>query len=514
LISLTHPPTQGDALSYHAPLALFLWRDGNLTSFLTRAPDNFALAQPGATELWVGALRLVGGERLADLGQLPFALLAAAAVAAFSRRLGAGPGGARLAAGAILLVPMLIGQVGTQANDLSTAALATAVAALVVAPSREWTLSRAALVATAIGLIFASKLALLPAALVIAVFAAFAIREMRVAHRWMPAALAGVAFLLVVAPWWARDLIRYQNPLYPARIPIYGHGVDVAGLGAIDSQFVPSRVAWPLYPLAEPHDDRSGFGALLIVAGLPGLVAVALRTSRESVRRRPLSLLLGLTLVGLPAWWVFTLHEPRFLFLYAALVIACAPFALHAVPRNWRRAAAWLLVITACFSAIVTVDQVLLPYARQPSSRAAFYDRVWGVDPYVVSLPSNVGLLWDTGYGPGVSDYAAYYPLLGSTQRRLVVPIDIEPASRAVTATSARRLVARMRQMRVRYAYVQSVPQYRSLVNILYPRGEFRLVHLSAIAPGGNLGGRRHVYRDVPLATRGAIWRYLFRLTA
>jgi hypothetical protein len=69
-----------------------------------------------------------------------------------------------------------------------------------------------------------------------------------------------------------------------------------------------------------------------------------------------------------------------------------------------------------------------------------------------------------------------------------------------------------MRQMHVRYAYVQAVARWRPLVRILYPASEFRLVHLSAISIDGRLGGRRRLYRDAPPSTPGAIWRYLFRL--
>src|SRR5262249_39628591 len=51
-LSLMYPPTGYDALSYHGPLAVLLWRDGNLTTFLARAPAGHALANPGTVQLW------------------------------------------------------------------------------------------------------------------------------------------------------------------------------------------------------------------------------------------------------------------------------------------------------------------------------------------------------------------------------------------------------------------------------------------------------------------------------
>jgi hypothetical protein len=129
VIGLAHPPTGTDALGYHAPLAVFLWRDGNLGAFLERAPSAWTLAHPGTAELWTGLLLVIGGEGLADLGQLPFALLGAVAVAVFARRLGARRGGAMLAACGFLLAPMVVLQSAMQANDLVGAALVMAVAA-------------------------------------------------------------------------------------------------------------------------------------------------------------------------------------------------------------------------------------------------------------------------------------------------------------------------------------------------------------------------------------------------
>ena len=51
LIALMYPPTGYDALAYHAPLAVFLWHDGNLTAFLDRIPRVGTLANPGTPQL-------------------------------------------------------------------------------------------------------------------------------------------------------------------------------------------------------------------------------------------------------------------------------------------------------------------------------------------------------------------------------------------------------------------------------------------------------------------------------
>jgi hypothetical protein len=503
LVSLLHPPTQGDALSYHAPISVFMWSYGNLTTMLDRAPEVWAFSQPGTAELWYGLLRLLGGERLADLGQLPFALLGAAGAYAFTRRTGLGAGAAALAACAFVLIPMVALQVGTQANDVAGAALLMAAIALASAPIPTWRLDRAAALGVALGLTAATKLALLPGVAVVGVIV-FGALARAPAHRVRAVLLLGLSFLAIVSPWWIRDIVRQGNPIYPQAVPLLGHGVNVGALGAFDFEYVPRPAAWPLYPLVEPIDDRSGYGALLAVAVLPGIVACWRRG-----RRGPLLLLLASFALTLPLWWTYTMHEPRFLLPYAGLAAALVPWSMVAVPMRGRPLAAVLLASAALFSVAVTFDQAVLPLARLPVDRAGFYDRLWAVDPTTVSLPERDGILQVTGYGNERVDYASTYPLLGSSQHRMLVPLDASGirGSRAV-------VLRRMRAAGVRYAYVTAVPEHRAEVQRLFAAPAFRLVHASTVIQAELIGARRHLFRPAaPGQVAGTIARYLFQLT-
>lgn len=506
VISLIHPPTQGDALGYHAPLGVFLWSDGNLTTYLDRSPDVWALGHPGTAELWYGLLRVIGGERLSDLGQLPFALLAAGAVAVFARRLGLRAGAAALAACAFLLSPLVLMQLGMQANDLLGAAVLMAAIALACAPVATWDWRRLSLIGLGLGLVATTKVALLPSVGALALFVLVAYwwdRRGRGGRALALPVLAGVlAFAVVVAPWWGRDSARFHNPIYPANVPILGKGVSLPASERIDTEFVPNKLAWPLYPLLEPQDDRSGFGTLFIVGVIPGLLLAIVRA-----RRQPLLVYATVTLLTLPVWWGFTLHEPRFLIASFGLAFAFLPWTLMLVRQRARVVAFGLLTIAALFSVVVTLDQALIPFARQPTARAQFYDQVWGVDPVASSLPAGDALLLHTGYGLPFSEYAAYYPLLGDSLRgRRVVAVD------SYYHYSTTDIVARMRRAHIRYAYVSVVPGDRAAVRAIYDSEHFRVVHQSAIRVGAQTAARRYLYRtapfDDPLATR----RYLFEL--
>jgi hypothetical protein len=472
-LSLTHPPTGYDALAYHAPLAVSLWRDGNLGSFLDRNPDAWPLAQPGTAELWFGLLLLAGGERLADVGQLPFALLGSMAVRAVARRLGARAGAALLAAGAFLLAPLVVLQTGLQLNDVTGAALVMATLALACAPTERWTPGRLVLLGLGLGLATATKLALLPpvAATALIVVGAILHRNTQAGRRGVlqHIAIAALAFSVVVTPWWIRNTARYGNPIFPAAVPLIGRGLSQPELGGMDGLFVARYAYWLIYPLVEPHNEQSGFGALLAVGAIPGLAFAVLRRRH----RQPIVNYLLVAAFTLPAWWGLTRHEPRFLLALFGLAFAFLPWGLLAVPRRWRSAAGAMLAGAAVVSAAVTLAQAFAPVylgpvgtrVRLSNTRWDFYERVWDLDPAVASLPENDGLVM-TGYS-----YTGYYPLLGDSLGRLVL---VEPANAPIDS-----VVSRMRDTSVRYAYVTASPDSTATIEASYAAPRFSLEHVS-----------------------------------
>jgi hypothetical protein len=202
-------------------------------------------------------------------------------------------------------------------------------------------------------------------------------------------------------------------------------------------------------------------------------------------RRQPLLVFGIVAAIAVVAWWALTNHDPRFLLAVFGLGFAFLPYSLLAVPRRQRRFAGALLAVAATFSALVTVDQALIPLARQPMGRWEYYDRVWGVDSTVAALPEINGLLVHTGFANYT--YAAYYPLLGRGFSRVVIPVDVE-----VTTDS---IVAQMRRAGARYAYVVALPASRTVVESIYDPARFDLVHLSTVEEGWRRGTRRYLYR-------------------
>lgn len=475
LLSFSRPPTSYDALGYHGPLAVYLWRDGNLGAWLDRQLGEWPLAHPGTAEIWFGLLRLAAGEHAANLGQLPLALLGACSVYVFALRTGVGQSAAMLAVPAFLMAPIVVLQSGVQLNDLTAGALIMAAVGLVAFPAEQWSRGRLALVGLALGLAVTTKLSVLPAA----VGVGGAILAAAGPKRWQAVTALGAGFFLAAAPWWSRNLVLFGNPIYPARIPFIGGGAPAEAFASKDHWFIPSPWAWLLYPIVDPHSDRSGYGAMFAVGALPGLLVTKWR-----VRSWPLVLFASTLVFTLPAWWFLTPRDPRFLLGPLGLSFAFVGHTLEYVPRTLRNFAAGILGVAAIFSALVTIDRALLPLARTPSARAAFYDQVWGVDSIAAALPESEGLLYNTGHAP--LSYAGVYPLLGRAVDRTLIAVDglIPPDS----------IIRTMRHHGLHYAYVPAIPGRHRQVEAMFGPGQFELVHISEVEDGFLRGVRRSLY--------------------
>jgi hypothetical protein len=483
ILGLVRPPTGFDALSYHAPLAVYFWQDGNIVSLFDRAPGGWAIAQPGAAELWFGLLLSGFGERVANLGQLPFALLGAAAVRAFSRRLGFRHGAASVAGLSFLLAPLVVIPAGIQVSDIMAAALLMSGIALASGPVTSETPYRAAMIGLAAGLAVTAKLAVLPAAAALIAFVAITSNRASFIRRGngvrVCLALA-VAFGVAVAPWAVRNIVLFGNPTYPAALPFLGRGVVVGDFEKKDTRFVPTAAAWPLYPLVESHSDESGLGALFLVAAAPGLLMAVSRR-----RSRPVWLYAAVSVTSLAAWWKLTQHEPRHLLTMLGLTFGFLPWMLLLMRRHMRNKGAVLLAVAAVFSAIVTLDQGLLPRVGQPVDRLQFYDEVWGVDSFVAGWNAREPLLYNTGYAS--LSYAGDYPLLGPALARVLLTVD--------TDASTQSIVSLMKRHGARYAYVPASPTFQSEVEGKYASDLFEVAHVSTVATGKRAGTKRYLFR-------------------
>jgi hypothetical protein len=508
-IAVRRPPTGSDELGYHAPLAVMLWREGNLGGFLAGLDDSWPMWHPASGELWVGLLLEIGGEPLAILGQLPFAWLGAGAAALFALRLRLPRPLAWLAGLLFLLSPMVVVQSSRMSSDVIAAGLVIAAGALAAAPVHSWSTDRVVLVALTLGVLAVTKLAALP--LVVAIGGFMAWSTWRAHRRDTTSAIASadgsppaggsrgarfvqasaigiVLFLAAVGPWWARNVIAHGNPIYPAALPIIGRGIAQQRLRPMDPIHVPDPRLWPLYPLIDAHDNNSGLGAAFAVGIVPGLVGAAFLA-----RRRPLALLATAAAVAIPAWWLFSRHEPRFLLGLAGLAFALIPFTLIVVGRRWRATATAILALASVLSAGLTVSTALSQEASEPVARDEFYTTVWDLNPAALVLPESEGLLLDDDCPGGLKDL---YPLLGPAQGRRVVRIPCEATPDDIVAT--------LRRNGMSYAYITGFGADAGDWALRYPPSNFELVSRTVPSRPRAADREAHLYRLLePSPARG-----------
>ena len=475
-VGLSHPPAGFDELGYHLSLAVMFWHDGSLVLPLDRM-NAFPMASPGSAELWFGLLQQIGGEALATLGQLPFALLGAVGVTAFARRAGLSRKAAIIGGLAFLCAPLVVNEITRNDNDVVAAALVIAGATLLAAPNWEWSRGRVVLVGLAVALMITTKLSVLPAAGAIGLLLLIIVLRDRVAFSRRQAVVAllvalGIG-LLVVAPWWIRNMARYGNPLYPAVLPVLGRGVSQAAMQPKDLGHVPAAWLWPFYPWFEPQLNNSGMGAVFAVALVPGVLLACF-----TAIRRPLLILGVVTVLSLPLWWLETRHEPRFLLGVFGLVFAFLPFVLVAVRQHVQTAVAVLLGIAVVASAGLTTVTGLAASAGAKIDRSDYYRSKAHIDPAAMALPSNIGLLIDDSC-PGNHGSSRIYPLLGEDLDRSVARI-------ACDATTAEAL-ATMARWHLKEVYVSQGLDAGPIIDARYPADQFTLEY-SRTAPATKNG--------------------------
>lgn len=471
-VSLQVGPHRFDELGYHVPLSILYWRDGTLGGFLDTI-FGFALAHPGSAELVYGLVHLIGGEPLAAISQLPFAFLAVAGIAAFARRAGLASAHALIAGLAFLIAPIVVLQSGFRNNDLLAASLVIATAALAVAPPREWDRRRTLLVALGLGLMAATKLALLPAMAAIGLFLLLSwgrsLRDARQRNESIDRRSQGLLALLLVGgvllaagPWWLRGLELYGNPIYPADIPVVGLGATGAGEDK-DARYVADELLWPLYPLLEPHNHVSGLGAIYAVAIVPGVI-LAWRWGR----RRPLALVALLVVVSLPPWWLLTRHEPRFLLGLLGLSFALLPFVLARAAGGWAKAVPLILAGAAVASAGVTLTGPVAESSALPRDPTTLYVQQWDANEAALSLPEELPLLLDDRCA---GSNERLYPHLGPSQERRV--------SRIGCGATAEEVELLLRDQGIAHVYAMARVERASILDERYPEDRFELLDRS-----------------------------------
>ena len=369
---LSAPPRGWDVLTYHLPRAVSWLQHGDLGAY---GPE--AAFYPGNAELLVLMGLFTGTDRLVPLIQAPFLVLAALALFALARTIGARRWSAAIASLVFVASPMAFFHSTVAKNDLIVAALALSGVLFLLRslePNgkrniRTWEISLAGL---SLGLTVGTKYTILPfvAVLTLIVLTLFLVRGVGLRSRAQGNRSRGdtartisafaVCLALPSAFWYVRNLLVTGSPVAPLLL------AESAALpeGWIEQQFqfVTSAVQWWAQPLIDrqsgTYTGSAGFGAAFGMLYIPAIViyleSVVAKGTAPKLRRKRGALLAAIVL-GVAAWWFGGFHLPRYLLPMIAL--ACAPLALllETVKRRARVALLFLVVVALIFSTAETM---------------------------------------------------------------------------------------------------------------------------------------------------------------
>lgn len=404
-----------DALWYHIPSALEYrdWRHAR--KFISGDWRWY----PEVAEILDYYLLTARLHSLLAFNQLLAALLCLPVMYRASRRLGARPWAAWLAAFAFLALPITINQALFAGNDIWQALfqllmlcfLLEAHFALDAALARK----HLALSALALGLALGVKFSTVFTLPVLAPWALWLVWRNAARPDGRPARLRdrarALAWLCLLACsccsfWYVRNFLQHANPLYPFGLKIAGHvllkGEDRATeyFNAKLHEFVSRRREWLYYPFVEKLKWSDGWGATLAaflypMTLFPLWVAWRRRRRWRGLGVAHLACFLALALSWL-TWFALTSREPRYImFGYALTLVAGAPL-LSIGPRTYRTLAGGVFLA----SLLVNAFNISLIVRERWCDASSHHELEIKVDPIadaINALPPGVMLAMPAG---------------------------------------------------------------------------------------------------------------------
>ncbi len=316
------PPFFYDALVYHLALPWQALLEGRLAAH----PENFYASFPPLSQFIAAGPLAAGLDRVPALLHLAAFVVAGAALATLSRRLGAPDGLAALAGAALLLLPAVVPAPGFPAAEgWALAGIGGGLAAVVAGRDDR---GRALLAGLLLGCATAARLQAIPWT-----FIAFAILAATTRSPLRRTGAAALGWLAGSAPWWLKNLVLLGDPLAP--IGWRGEGLR--------AELRDANVL--LLTSGGPRDFVEGlfqalggslvFMAPLLVAAAVGLAGSRGRRSRPGGPSGRRAWLLAATVpVGVVAWGASG-AVPRFLAPVFAVLLVFAAAAGRRLAGRW-----------------------------------------------------------------------------------------------------------------------------------------------------------------------------------
>ncbi len=265
--NLFNPPLGWDNLNYHFTFPVEWMKHGNLDNPITVFDDPSPTYYPiNGSLIFLWLMLPLKNVFLADLGQVPFFIMAFLAVYSISKKLGLDKRNAYLAACLFTLIPNYFKQMRIAYVDVMVAALFLACLNSLFLLNGKFSLKNVFIYALSFGLLLGVKTVALPyCGLLFIPFIYLCFKNLKMA----PASL--ILFLLFLACLGAfsyiRNFVDTGNPLYPLDFNLFGKNIFK---GVIDSVVYGAHFKIEDYRLSKLL-FHEGLGAQSLIFILPGM---------------------------------------------------------------------------------------------------------------------------------------------------------------------------------------------------------------------------------------------------
>ncbi|MDB4894201.1 MAG: hypothetical protein JWN15_463 [Firmicutes bacterium] len=283
---LLMPPFGSDSLAYHLPPAVWWLQAGRIYPAPTQFTFGYGYPQ-GMSLLMLWQLAYTATDHLVNIVQVPFVVLGVLASYGLAREAGVGRPWAWWAGAFFGLTPIVLEQAVVPYTDVAVAALTLAALYLTLRFRRSGAGGYLWLAGVAVGLIVSIKANGVLVAAIVGLLALVPARRHKPLHRTIGLAILalGVPALCLGGYWYIRNLVLYDNPLFPAAVTVLGRTI-FPGPRTIQNllNVTPGQTPWQSFALAlQDHSHwytydppNGGFGPVFTILGIGAMVAAGL----------------------------------------------------------------------------------------------------------------------------------------------------------------------------------------------------------------------------------------------
>lgn len=269
---LTNPPLGWDDLSYHFVFPVEWLKTGTLDTPITICDDPSPPYYPiNGSLFFLWLIMPFRSVFLANLGQLPFFIMAFLALYNISRKIGISKEFSFYAAGLFIFIPNIFRQMEIGYVDVMMAALYLVCVNFLINLSRNFSLKTAILWAIAFGIFLGTKTSAIIYGLVLLLFfGCIIIKNSKIKYlkKIVFILLVFVLFSLLLGGFtYIRNIILTGNPLFPAEIKLLGHKIfnGVMPISSYRDQWTSQEFNLPKLLFHE------GMGGQFLVLGFPAI---------------------------------------------------------------------------------------------------------------------------------------------------------------------------------------------------------------------------------------------------